>query len=283
MLAPRHVAGNWDVTNFGDSFPVSRGIAGGFVSAGNLAAGSACSFDLFGGSFLSVSELEGQMKLVVSAWRVCGVFAVGTVLVAQVGAAQTAKPKPKSSSKNAAVWSPDVQQALGVSASDFTGLGLNKLTKTQLAMLELRLRPDPNKHLLTCPASGTVPGGRIRVLLTVAGDDSTGAIAGQIRQAVGSLSGVDVVDSAASADRVLNVVIQEQTTAKRTIGFTASYLTGTPCTEEIAGKKTDVELKGTLGSYTDAKGLGLAQDLAGMLDQDLQSLRPHAPTPAPAP
>jgi hypothetical protein len=34
-----------------------------------------------------------------------------------------------------------------------------------------------------------------------------------------------------------------------------------------------VELKGTLGSYTDAKGLGLAQDLAGMLDEDLQSLR----------
>jgi hypothetical protein len=34
-----------------------------------------------------------------------------------------------------------------------------------------------------------------------------------------------------------------------------------------------VELKGTLGSYTDAKGPGLAQDLAGMLDQDLQSLR----------
>jgi hypothetical protein len=82
-----------------------------------------------------------------------------------------------------------------------------------------------------------------------------------------------VVDSAGSADRVLNVVIQEQTTAKRTIGFTASYLTGTPCTEEAAGKKTDVELKGTLGSYTDAKGLGLAQDLAGMLDEDLQSLR----------
>ena len=111
------------------------------------------------------------------------------------------------------------------------------------------------------------------MFLTVAGDDSSGQIAGQIRQSIGSLTGVDVVDTAASADRVLNVVIQEQTTAKRTIGFTASYLTGTPCTEEVEGKKTDVELKGTLGSYTDAKGLGLAQDLAGMLDQDLQSLR----------
>jgi len=216
------------------------------------------------------------MKLVVSSWRVCGVLVVGAGLVAQVGIAQTAKPKPKSKSSAkspAAVWTPDVQQALGVSASDFTAYGLNKLSKTQLTMLENSARPDPKKHLLTCRASGTVPAGRIRVLLTVAGDDSSGLIAGQIRQAVGSLSGVDVVDVAANADRVLNVVIQEQTTAKRTIGFTASYLTGTPCTEEIAGKKTDVELKGTLGSYTDAKGAGLAVDLAGMLDQDLQSLR----------
>jgi hypothetical protein len=111
------------------------------------------------------------------------------------------------------------------------------------------------------------------VLLTVAGDDSSGQIAGQIRQAIGSLTGVDVVDAADNADRVLNVVIQEQTTAKRTIGFTASYLTGTPCTEDIGDKKTNVELKGTLGSYTDAKGAGLAQDLAGMLDQELQPLR----------
>jgi hypothetical protein len=171
------------------------------------------------------------------------------------------------------VWTPDVQQALGVSATDFNTYGLNKLSKAQLTMLENAARPDPKKRLLTCPGSGTLPAGRIRVLLTVAGDDSTGAIAGQIRQAIGSLTGVDVVDAAANADRVLNVVIQEQTTAKRTIGFTASYLTGTPCLEEMAGKKTDVELKGTLGSYTDAKGAGLAQDLAGMLDQDLQSLR----------
>jgi hypothetical protein len=176
------------------------------------------------------------------------------------------------------VWTPDVQQTLGNSASDFNVAGLNKLSKTQLTMLENSARPDPKKHLLTCPASGTAPAGRIRVWLTVAGDDSSGLIAGQIRSAIGSLSGVDVVDSAATADRVLNIVIQEQTTAKRTIGFTASYLTGTPCTEEIAGKKTDVELKGTLGSYTDAKGLGLAQDLAGMLDQDLQSLRRAAGT-----
>ena len=219
------------------------------------------------------------MKLVVSVWKIFGVFVVNATLLAQAGVAQTAKPKPRSSPKSTAVWTPDVQQALGLSASDFTAYGLNKLSKTQFTMLQLRLRPDPNKHLLTCPASGTAPSGRIRVLLTVAGDDSTGAIAGQIRQAVGSLSGVDVVDGAANADRVLNVVIQEQTTAKRTIGFTASYLTGTPCTEEIAGKKVDVELKGTLGSYTDAKGPGLAQDLAGMLDQDLQPLRGVAPKP----
>jgi hypothetical protein len=218
------------------------------------------------------------VKLVFSFSRVCGAGAVGVVLFSQVTAAQTAKPRSRSSAKAAmAAWTPEVQQTLGVSPSDFTVDGLNKLTKAQLTMLLTSARPDPSKHLLTCPASGTAPAARIRVLLTVAGDDSSGQLAGQIRQAIGSVTGVDVVDSAANADRVLNVVIQEQTMGKRTIGFTASYLTGQPCTEEIAGKKTDVELKGTLGTYTDAKGAGLAQSLAGMLDQDLEGLRGSAP------
>ena len=171
-----------------------------------------------------------------------------------------------------AAWTPEVQQSLGLSATDFNASGLNKLTKVQLAALEASIRPDPKKLLLNCSANPLVRG-RIRVFLTVAGDDSSGQIANQIRTAVASLSGVDVVDVATNADRVLNVVIQEQTTAKRTIGFTASYLTGTPCTQEFGGQKTNVELKGTLGSYTDAKGAGLALDLAGMLDQDLQPLR----------
>ncbi len=180
-----------------------------------------------------------------------------------------AAPKPTTTS----LWTPDVQQALNVSATDFVAVGLNKLTKAQLQALEAAVRNDPNKHLLTCPASGTLPAGRIHVFLTVAGDDSTGAIAGQIKQAISSLSGVDLVDQPAQADRTLHVVIQEQTTSKRTIGFTASYLTGTPCIETVAGKVKDIELKGTLGTYTDAKGAGLATDLAGMLDQDLRPLR----------
>jgi hypothetical protein len=181
-----------------------------------------------------------------------------------------AKPAPKVVT---AMWDPDVQQALNVSSTDFAAVGLNKLTKAQLQALETAVRNDPSKHLLTCPASGTVPAGRIHVLLTVAGDDSTGAIAGQIKQAISALSGVDLVDRPNQADRALHVVIQEQTTSKRTIGFTASYVTGTPCTESVAGKLKDIELKGTLGTYTDAKGAGLATDLAGMLDQDLQPLR----------
>jgi hypothetical protein len=205
----------------------------------------------------------------VARWMVWGV--VGVVLAGQAAVAQTVARKAKASV--VAVWTPEVQQKLGVSASDFTVFGLNKLSKVQLTMLLGAARPDPKKRLLRCAASSYSPGMRVHVLLTVAGDDSTGAIAGQIRQAVGSLSGVDVVDVAANADRALNVVIQEQTMGKRTIGFTASYLTGTPCTENVGGKQTDVELKGTLGTYTDAKGAGLAQDLAGMLDQDLQGLR----------
>jgi hypothetical protein len=179
-----------------------------------------------------------------------------------------------------AVWSPDVQKALGISSDDFKADGLNRLTQPQLVNLMASAKPDPNKHWLVCPASGTAPVGQIHVLVTVAGDDSTGAIAGQILHAISSLTGVLIVDTPAAADRALHVVIQEQTTAKRTIGFTASYLTATPCTEEIAGKKTDVELKGTLGTYTDAKGAGLATDLAGMLDQDLQPLRSATAAPS---
>jgi hypothetical protein len=184
------------------------------------------------------------------------------------------KPKPKSTVKpGMAVWSPEVQKTLGVTAENFNAEGLNKLTPAQLTALLISARPDPRKGLLTCPASGVVPAGRLKVLVTVAGDDPTGAIAAAIKQSVESLSGVDVVDSAATADRALHVVVQEQTVNKRTIGFTASYLTATPCSEEIGGRKVDVELKGTLGTYSNAKGPGLAKDLAGMLDQDLQELR----------
>ena len=207
-------------------------------------------------------------------WRVCGVLVAGAVMSGQVGLTQTAKPKPKTPVKpGMAVWSPEVQKTLGVTAENFNAEGLNRLSQAQLTALLVSARPDPRKGLLLCPATGSTPSGRIKVLVTVAGDDSTGAIATAIKEAVGSLSGVDVVDSAAAADRALHVVILEQTVNKRTIGFTASYLTATPCSEEIAGRKTDVELKGTLGTYSNAKGPGLAKDLAAMLDQDIQPLR----------
>ncbi len=224
-------------------------------------------------------------------WRVCGVLVAGAVVSGQTGLAQQAatqqtatqqtaakqtatKPKPKTTVKpGMAAWSPEVQKTLGVTAENFNAEGLNKLTPAQLTALLISARPDPRKGLLTCPASGTVAAGRVKVLVTVAGDDPTGAIAAAIKQSVASLSGVDVVDSAAVADRALHVVVQEQTVNKRTIGFTASYLTATPCIEEIGGRKTEVELKGTLGTYSNSKGPGLARDLAGMMDQDLQTLR----------
>jgi hypothetical protein len=209
-----------------------------------------------------------------------GLVLATIALVPSSGHGQTTAPttppphKSRATAKVAmAAWSPDVQKSFGVSADDFKTSGLNKLTQAQLTAMENAVKPDPHRHWLTCPANGTVPAGRVSVYLTVSGDDSTGEIAGQIRQSILSLSGVDLVTTAAQADRALHVVIQEQTTAKRTIGFTASYLTATPCTDEVAGKKTDVELKRTLGTYTDAKGSGLAMDLAGMLDEDLRSLR----------
>ena len=211
------------------------------------------------------------------------IFSVGVAGMVAVGFAQTATTKPKiagtsgsaaaKANANTAVWSPEVQQTLGVTAENFNAEGLNKLTKMQLFALMTSARPGPGKGMLTCPLSATIPATRLKVLVTVAGEDPTGNITTAIKQAVAALNGVDMVDSAAQADRALHVVVQEQTVNKRTIGFTASYLTSTPCTEEIAGKKTEVELKGTLGTYSNAKGPGLAKDLAGMLDQDLQELR----------
>ena len=222
----------------------------------------------------------GRVQRMVFSRGVCGVLMVVVTAVGRVGFAQTAaKPKTSGSSSakpTMAVWTPEVQQTLGVTAENFNAEGLNKLTRMQLIALETSARPAPGKQMLTCPASGTMPSGRIHVLVTVAGDDPTGAIAASIKQAVGSLSGVDVVDTAAQADRALHVVVQEQTVNKRTIGFTASYLTATPCLSDAGGKKSDVELKGTLGTYSNAKGPDLAKDLAGMMDQDLRPLRAGA-------
>src|SRR5438552_17832904 len=107
-----------------------------------------------------------------------------------------AKPKPKTTVKpGMAVWSPEVQKTLGVTAENFNAEGLNKLTPAQLTALLISARPDPRKGLLMCPASGTVPAGRGKVLVTVAGDDPTGAIAAAINQTMESLSGVDVGDN----------------------------------------------------------------------------------------
>ncbi len=209
-----------------------------------------------------------------------GVVSLLLIGVLGTGVGQTAKPKTTTTAAKPgmAVWSPEVQQVLGVLQENFKAEGLDKLTKMQLVALLTSARIDPRKALLTCPVSGATPSGQIHVWVTVAGDDSTGAIASAIKQGVGSLTGVDVVDSAAQADRALHVVIQEQTMNKRTIGFTASYLTSTPCTQVKNGTKSDVEIKGTLGTYTDAKGPDLARDLAGMMDQELRPLRPAAGT-----
>lgn len=189
--------------------------------------------------------------------------------------AQTTHKTSKAAAKPAAAtWTPDVQQYLGVQQGSFTMVGLNRLSKAQLDALISAARSstagDPRKHLLTCgPAAHA--NGKVRVLVTVAGDDPAGQRAAEIRQAIGGLGTIELVDTVASADRALHVVIQEQTLGKRTIGYTASYVTATPCTDETGGKKTDTELKGQLGTYTDPRGSDLGRDLAHMLDQDVRS------------
>ena len=200
----------------------------------------------------------------------------GQLLLAQT--TPTHKSKNATAAKTASTasaWTPDVQQYLGVSQGSFALVGLNKLSKVQVDALvnaaKNNVSGDPKKHLLLCGPATPAQQGRVRVWVTVSGDDSQGLRLAEIRQAIRGLSGVDVVEAAANADRALHVVIQEQTLGKRIIGYTASYMTSTPCVDQ--SRKADAELKGQLGTYTDPKGADLARDLAGMLDQDLQAVR----------
>lgn len=197
------------------------------------------------------------------------------MVLAQTATHKTSKaaaPKP-----GVAAWTPDVQEYLGVQQGSFTMVGLNKLSKAQLDALVSAAKNgtagDPRKHMLTCGPATPGQAGKTRVLVTVAGDDAQGQRGTEIRQAVSALSNVEVVDAPANADRILHVVIQEQTLGKRTIGYTASYVTATPCTDNSSGKSADAELKGELGTYTQPKGSALAQDLAAMLDKDLHTVR----------
>jgi hypothetical protein len=212
------------------------------------------------------------------------------ILASYWGFAQKAPAKSKSSASAAnragtATWSPEVQQFLGVEQGSFRMVGLNRLSKAQVEALvnvaRQNLTGDPRKHVITCGPATPAPQGRYRVLLTVSGDDPSGQRATEIRQAIAAADGIDLVDSAATADRTLHVVIQEQTLGKRTIGYTASYVTVTPCLDTY--RKTEVELKGQLGTYTDPRGTGLANDLARMLKQDLATMNAPPPQPATAP
>jgi len=220
--------------------------------------------------------MEGVHKL--------GISALGLLLAGSTGhfaTAQSTVHKTKSARKTTmAEWTPEVQQTLGVSSSDFKMTGLNRLTATQLQSLEAATRAHPNvptgARVLTCPVGTRTAGSPVRVFVTVLGDDPTGARKTELMSALRGLNGVTLVDSTANADRTLRVVIQEQSMGKRTIGYTASYMTGTPCVETTGGKKTDVEIKEQLGTYTDPKGSDLAQDLTRMLARDLQPLQQGA-------
>lgn len=218
-------------------------------------------------------RVKKQMKKLV--W-----IGIAATLLIHAAPGQTTHKTTKATAAKAAgaaAWTPDVLQYLGVQQEGFTMAGLNKLSKAQLDALVTSAKNnvygDPRMHLLKCGPASPAQAGHVRVLVTVAGDDSTGQRATEILQAVRSLAGVDIVDTPENADRALHVVIQEQTLGKRTIGYTASYVTAIPCEDAASGRKTAAELKGQLGTYTDPKGVDLARDLAGMLDQDLQPLR----------
>jgi len=208
------------------------------------------------------------------------ILVASQLLVAQTATPPAAKPPAKKSKTAAAKepvsgWTPEVQQVLGVSQGSFTMVGLNKLSKAQLDSLINVTRNatagDPKRHLLTCAPATPSTSGATRVLVTVSGDDAQGLRLAEIRQAIRGLPNVEIVDAPANADHALHVVVQEQTLGKRIIGYTASYMTATPCRDDF--RKTDVEVKGQLGTYTDPKGSDLARDLAAMLDKDLQSFR----------
>lgn len=201
----------------------------------------------------------------------------GVLISGQLLPAQTAKKKASAAkaAPAASTWTPDVQMYLGVSQGSFALVGLNRLSKAQIDALvnaaKSNVSGDSKRHLLVCGPATPSQSGATRVWLTVAGDDAQGLRLAEIRTAIRGLSGVEIVDSAANADRALHVVIQEQSLGKRIIGYTASYMTSTPCVDQ--SRKADAELKGQLGTYTDPKGADLARDLAGMLDQDLQAFR----------
>ncbi len=192
-----------------------------------------------------------------------------------IGAAQTAPAKApvvKAGSKakvSMAVWSSDVMHAFGIMPSQFAGSGLAKLTQPQLDALLAGAKPKGT--MIACPAVGE--GAKTRVLLTVSGQDATDAISAEIKAAVSGLSDVTLVTGVGDADATLRVVVQTLTVNQKTIGYTASYVLGTPCTEQTGEKKTAVELKGVLGSTMNSKSAGLAQNLATMMDKELAAAR----------
>ena len=154
------------------------------------------------------------------------------------------KPKGKVAKVPTAVWSSDVMHAFGILPSQFAGSGLAKLTQPQLDAL-LAVAMKPKGTTIACSAANGA--GKTRVLLTVSGEDATDAISGEIKKAVGGLSDVQLVDGVEQADATLRVVEQTLTVNQKTIGYTASYVLGTPCTEQTEGEEDGGGVEGGPG------------------------------------
>jgi hypothetical protein len=188
------------------------------------------------------------------------------VMFAGVALGQT-KPKAKAAAKvPAAVWSQDVMRTFGVLPSKFADSGLSKLTQPQLDALIAGAKPKGTMIACRVPVAG-----QTRLLMTVAGSDATPAIVGDIKTVISGVAGVSLVDTVGQADATLRIVVQAMSINQKTIGYTASYVVGSPCSETTGDKKTDVELKGVLGSTMNSKSPGLAQDLASAVGKELRA------------
>ena len=224
------------------------------------------------------------MKKMVLLRRV-GLTVLFGVMAVHIGLAQTTSQttKPKTNSSSAikptmAVWTPDVQKTLGVSAENFNAEGpstnVNEDAKLFCAGCPPRDPTQGNKYspvpqVGPCPAlrKNSRSGNSCRrrphrshrdihqTINRIAKRSGHRRYTGDRRPC--PARGHPGADDQQADDRFYRFLSHSNPVQRRRRG------------KEVRRR---VE-RGTLGTYTDAKGPDLGKDLAGMMDQDLQPLR----------